>query len=177
MFMLHEKKCSDQEFFEFWSRQYNYPNEHLYKNNIKAFRTETCVLQLFEWKNGRPLSHAKKGSVYKNYINEVDLISAEADVQILKDYLNRPGGAVWRIFWLHCNYPERFPIFDRHVYRAMAHIKNKQELEIGSRNRDKVDLYIKEYIGFYDSLKCADLKKRDEALWAFGRFLSYGYKL
>ena len=56
----------------------------------------------------------------------------------LRDFLSRPGGAIWRIFWLHCHYPNKFPIYDQHVHRAMACIIGMKSLEIPKKNQDKV---------------------------------------
>ncbi len=177
MFLIAKKSCSKKQFIIFWSKQYDYPNELLYVDNIGKELTEKSTMELFEWKNGRPLSDLKKQSVYDNYINEVDLLSEEAGTNDIKSYLNRPGGAIWRIFWLHCNYPKKFPIFDQHVYRAMAYLNNKNDIEIMSYNPKKVESYVLEYLDFHSSFKYEDNKKLDEALWAFGKFLSYGYKL
>ena len=38
----------------------------------------------------------------------------------MQEFLNRPGGAIWRIFWLHVQHTQHFPIYDQHVHRAMA---------------------------------------------------------
>ena len=132
MYHLSKNTCNVEQFIEFWSTQYDYPNERLYKDNIDNELTEKSVFELFEWKNGLTLSGSKRQSIYDNYITENDLISKDASTEAIKEYLNRPGGAVWRIFWLHCNYTAKFPIFDQHVYRAMAYLKEKEDLEIVS---------------------------------------------
>jgi len=42
----------------------------------------------------------------------------------------------------------RFPIYDQHVHRAMAHIQGWDNIEIPSSNKKKVDFRIGETISF-----------------------------
>lgn len=86
------------EFINFWSMLYEYGNEHLYDENIGKELTEERIWSLFIWKNGRPLSEKKRKSVEDNYINENITIPPNPSILFLQDYLNRPGGAIWRIF-------------------------------------------------------------------------------
>jgi len=67
--ILIPKDTNQIEFVNFWSRQYNYPNEHIYNDNISKELTEKRILQLFRWKNGTKLSALKETSVRKNYVN------------------------------------------------------------------------------------------------------------
>jgi len=110
------------EFVDFWSQQYNYSKESLYDDNIGKELTEERILELFRWKNGSILSQKKLKSVYDNYINDTTVFPEHPSDEFTKEQLMKSGGAIWRIFWLHCHYPVRFPIYDQHVHRAIAKI-------------------------------------------------------
>jgi len=116
------------DFIEFWSRQYSYENESLYEDNIGKELTAKRIWDLFLWKNGRPLSDKKAASVKQNFIDDKTDIPSERDDLFLSAYLSKPGGAIWRIFWLHCNRPQTYPIYDQHVHRAMAKLKGWEEI-------------------------------------------------
>jgi hypothetical protein len=163
------------EFINFWSKQYSYPKDYLYNNNIGKELIEDRIWALFLWKNGKPLSEKKRLSVKNNFVREKIKIPSSHDNLTLLPYLNRPGGAIWRIFWLHCNYPNIFPIYDQHVHRAMATLKDWEELEIPFQNKDKVRTYIKSYLPFWKEFLGFPLKKVDEALWSYGKFLKLKY--
>jgi len=170
-----EKFVSVSEFVAFWSRQYTYDNEHLYDENIGKELTEDRIWKLFLWKNGKPLSEKKRISVKQNFIDEKIVFPPDLDNIFLEIYLNRPGGAIWRIFWLHCNYPKKYPIYDQHVHRTMASMKKWKELEIPYYNKSKVDCYISYYLPFWREFSDLPPKKVDEALWIYGKFLKSGY--
>lgn len=108
-----------EAFVDFWAQQYAYGLEHLYTANIGQRLTPERIGQLFEWKNGSRLSEAKRRSVEKNYIAHIARLEEFALEAGAKDFLNAfaTGGAIWRIFWLHCWRPKRFPIYDQHVRR------------------------------------------------------------
>ena len=163
------------EFIDFWSKQYYFPNEHLYNDNIGKELTEKRIWDLFLWKNGTPLSEKKYSSVKNNFIRETINRPSSHDDFALLSYLNKPGGAIWRIFWLHCNYPNTFPIYDQHVHRAMANLKSWEELEISSQNRIKVETYINYYLPFWKEFLEFPSKEVDEALWSYGKFLKLKY--
>jgi hypothetical protein len=63
-----------------------------------------------------------------------------------------------------------------HVFRAYNFIKTKKIEEIPNNDKRKLQLY-EDYLEFYHSLKIEDYKKWDEAMWAFGKFLSNNSKL
>lgn len=167
------------EFVYFWSSQYYwyYGKDNLYDENIGKELTEERIWILFQWKNGKPLSSRKKDSVWRNFINEKEIIPPQVNQVILESYLNKPGGAIWRIFWLHCNYPTVYPIYDQNVHRAMAKIKNWEDIEIPNYNPSRIKMYINEYLPFWQEFNELPPKRVDEALWSYGRFLKLKYKL
>jgi hypothetical protein len=173
--VFREDFVNKSEFINFWSKQYSFENEHLYDDNIGKELIEDRIWALFRWKNGKPLSGKKRASVKENFINEKIKIPQYLDNTVLSTYLNRPGGAIWRIFWLHCNNPNIYPIYDQHVHRAMAKIKAWEEPEIPPQNRVKVEMYIKHYLQFWREFLEFPAKPVDEALWAHGKFLKLKY--
>lgn len=175
MAIFKQELVAKSDFINFWSKQYSYENEHLYDDNIGKELTEERIWALFRWKNGTPLSEKKAATVRHNFINEKTEIPPKRDSFFLSTYLSKPGGAIWRIFWLHCNYPQTYPIYDQHVHRAMAKLQEWREIEIPNYNKDKVEMYIKQYLPFWDEFSEFSPKKTDEALWAFGKFLKSGY--
>jgi hypothetical protein len=156
--------ATKSEFINFWSKQYSYPKDYLYNDNIGKELIENRIWDLFLWKNGKPLSEKKKLSV-------INMPSSHNNLALLT-YLNKPGGAIWRIFWLHCNYPNIFPIYDQHVHRAMAKLKEWRKLEIPPQNMRKVETYISYYLPFWGEFLEFPPKKVDEALWSYGNFLN-----
>lgn len=164
MKILVPKDTDQFEFIDFWSKQYDYGKEHLYDDNIHEELTDERVLKLFEWKNGTPISGKKMRSIEEHYLADQTIYPKEPSIELIKKILDRPGGAIWRIFWVHCHYPERYPIYDQHVHRAMAHIQGWNVLEIPSYNKKKIQIYLNDYIPFYDQFKEIPYKKVDEAL-------------
>jgi hypothetical protein len=80
------------------------------------------------------------------------------------------GGAIWRIFWLHCWQPKRFPIFDQHVHRAMVFIEEQRLEELPTGENEKVGLYIDRYLPFHRRFE-GEQRSVDKALWFYGKFL------
>lgn len=161
-----------EQFIEFWRRQYNDPNEHLYEDNIRQTLTEQTVLNLYRWKNGTPLSQRKTESLRRNFIERIDELEAigkDANIDVLLARFTQ-GGAIWKIFWLHCWEPDRFPIYDQHVHRAMAFIQKGVREEIPTMDECKILTYKERYLAFHSEFHY-DNRIVDKALWTFGKFL------
>ena len=167
------RTASEADFVAFWERQYNYPLEHLYANNIGKPLTADRVLQLFAWKNGYRLSALKRTSVEQNYIAHIQELNALPQDTDAAAFLARfaLGGAIWRIFWLHCWQPNRFPIYDQHVHRAMVFIEQQQSEEIPKANADKVQEYLQRYLPFRQRFRYLNQRSVDKSLWFYGKFL------
>ncbi len=161
-------------FVEFWSARYQYEKENLYDENIGRELTPKRILELFTWKNGTRLSGLKLASVKRNFVarrSELAQLSAtENPEQFLKRF--NAGGAIWRVFWLHCWCPLRFPIFDQHVHRAMRFIQTEESKEIPTKDPEKVLVYIRDYLPFHSRFAELDARAVDKALWAFGKFIA-----
>jgi hypothetical protein len=163
-------------FVEFWKTLYDLEqkDDEFYKQNVHQPLSEERIMEWFNWKNGmKRMSQKKLRSVQRNFIDrraELDTIPRDASA---KDLLDRfaDGGVIWRIFWIHRWQPERFPILDQHVYRAMRFIQGAVIEEIPNADRRKIETYINDYLPFYVGFGGLDLRSVDKALWAFGKFL------
>jgi hypothetical protein len=168
---------NEDDFVDFWSRQYSYDLEHLYDKNIKKVPLdENAVWALYKWKNGtEEIAQKKKQSIANVYLPQLNKLPALKSLQDGKTYLaSLQGGAIWDIFWLHCINPELFPIFDQHTYRSMAKITDMAFQEIPSARPQKIHIYFDKYIPFTKHFKNVSLRDLDKALFAYGRFLKRG---
>jgi hypothetical protein len=173
MLVYQPQQANPQIFVDFWSERYQYGEEHLYTENIGQDLTEQRILDLFRWKNGRRLSGQKCDSVIRNFANRRGELAEIQLSENAKAFLNRfpKGGAIWRIFWLHCWQPARFPIYDQHVHRAMAFIQGGQPEEIPTYDPRKIDSYIERYLLFHVAFAELAPRSVDKALWTSGKFL------
>jgi len=163
------------QFLQFWSDVYGYAKENLYEENIDKKLTEQSIFALFEWKNGTPLSNRKKESVRRNFVDrrgELEQLQPDMEPEKFLAHFAH-GGAIWRIFWLHCWQPLRFPIYDQHVHRAMTFILTGVQEEIPALDSRKIDSYVRRYLPFHATFDgvCRRPRSVDKALWAFGKFL------
>lgn len=175
--IIEEKPATEEEFIVFWSRYYSDPREHLYNPNIGLPLTKQRLLELFEWKNGGKIAKHKLKSILINYVDNRPNPPTAGDRSEHIRFITSPGGAIWRIFWLHCNAPKKYPIFDQHVYRAMRKLLTGHADEIPAGNHQKAIVYMDDYRPFYYSFLHNDKKKLDEALWSFGKYLKSPYAL
>ena len=162
-----EIKATDRvSFLNHWAAKYDYPSDDKYTGNIGNHLTETSLLELYEWKNGRPLSGLKRRSVIRNYPLT---FSGDARARYLNHKLQ--GGAIWNIFYLHCLDPEKWPIFDQHTFRAMRYLQSGQIEELGVTKKQKYEAY-ETYVPFFREFGGGgSAREVDKALFAFGRFL------
>jgi hypothetical protein len=165
--------ADSRTFVDFWSSQYPYPEE-LYDDNIGLELNEKRVFDLFQWKNGTPLSRLKQASVRKNFVRHKAELARLQTGESAADLLAHipDGGAIWRIFFLHCCQPTRFPIYDQHVHRAMVFIQTGSPEEIPAYDAQKIMSYCQRYLPFYATFDGIDHHRSvDKALWNFGKFL------
>ncbi len=170
-FTLVRRPVDPAEFVDRWAGLYDYGMEDKYDLNIGKPFTSERVFALFEWKNGGRISQRKEASVLRNYIDRIpeaqNLDRATSPDAFLKRFAS--GGAIWRIYWLHLWSPERFPIYDQHVHRAMAWIQFGHGEEIPTRDSAKIDSYLTRYLPFYEQFRGIDARRVDKALWSCGK--------
>jgi hypothetical protein len=160
-----------ENFIESWQRLYSGYDEKFYADNIGKELDSARINAWFVWKNGTPLSRIKSASI-ERYLSPEERISEDADLEQVRQFLGRPGGAIWRIFWTHLQWPKRFPIYDMHVHRAMAFLVGSEPKEIPTQNPRKVCCYLQQYLPFVERFKMCKPRNVDRALWTFGRFLA-----
>src|SRR6266404_360571 len=85
-----------KEFVQFWEQLYSGYDEDFYQENIGQPLSEERIAAWFVWKNGTVLSADKKQSLDRYYSPE-ERISQDANADEIAVFLNKPGGAIWRI--------------------------------------------------------------------------------
>ncbi|WP_010661890.1 hypothetical protein [Marinilabilia salmonicolor] len=81
-------------------------------------------------------------------------------------------GFIWGVFALHCWYPEIYPLYDQHVYRAFKYIisGNKELSEKADLSWDGYDTYRNFFVQMVKEANI-DYWRLDKALWAYGKNL------
>lgn len=168
------------EFISYWSRLYDYPLESIYNNYInKSSFNKEDLKHLYIWKNGMKLSGVKQKALETKILSKVVIINdfkskKEIDLEKFKKEFSNVS-AVWKIFLLHTINPNKYPIYDQHIHRAFNYIHSRNYKNISAisiNNKTKEEFYFNEYLLFIDSLRNIDLKKLDEAFFAFGQFIN-----
>lgn len=177
--VLEPRTTSAKDFVQFWSGIYTDANEKIYTKNILRPLTDDKIKKLYHWKNGGILSQLKMESINRNYVSRLDELNKLPKSISAKEFLHlfQEGGAIWRIFWLHCWQPLEFPIYDMHVHRAMTYIENGTKEEISNFNDNaKIQCYLEHYLPFVKQFDGCSIRNIDRALWTFGKFIK-GWKI
>ena len=178
--LTNRQSGSLQEFISFWSKLYVYDNAVLYERIHNITLSENDLKDLYKWKNGMKLSQAKEKSLNTKIISKIEIVNnlraaSNLDLEyFLKEF--KQVSVVWKVFLLHILKPNRFPIYDQHVHRAYRFINNQSSDSIKASMNESVKLkfYFEEYYPFVRESKITDLKKMDEAFFAFGQFINIG---
>lgn len=169
-----------EDFISFWSKLYVYANSKLYEKIHHKTLSEKDLKDLYKWKNGMKLSQAKEKSLNTKIIKKIDIINnlramIEIDLEyFLKEF--KQVSVVWKFFLLHIVNPNKYPIYDQHVHRAYRFMNSESSEDIRASMNEAVKLkfYLEEYYPFVRESKIKDLKKMDEAFFAFGQFINIG---
>ncbi|MDP2686534.1 MAG: hypothetical protein Q8O62_04895 [Aequorivita sp.] len=177
-YLNKQSYISLDSFIDSWSKLYSFSNEAVYNKSIsQEILTKTDIQNLYEWKNGMVLSLIKQNSLETKIKSKLSLINAfkakdEINLDVYKmEFKNL--SAVWKIFLLHIIKPNEFPIYDQHIHRTFLFIHNEDFSNISTfiTNQNKERFYFDRYLPFIQSNNIEDLKKLDEAFFAFGQFL------
>ena len=169
-----------QEFISFWSKLYAYDNAVLYDKIHHKVLSEKDIKDLFQWKNGMKLSQAKEKSLKIKILKKIKIInSLRATTEIDLDYFLKEFkkvSVVWKVFLLHIISPSVYPIYDQHIHRAYRFMNNEASdgIKASMNEATKLKFYFEEYYPFVKQSKIKDLKKMDEAFFAFGQFINIG---
>ncbi len=182
LFILQKNQCNSiLDFIDNWCKLYSYFDDSKYRQNIDKSEFSAKHLEdLFHWKNGMTLkgSGGKEKSLNEKILNRIDLINQYKKLQGID--LNQFNddfsdiSAVWRIFLLHSIKPTVYPIYDQHIHRTYNYVHNEDWNTINNTIPDKTKLnfYFNTYLPYVHNLGVTDLKKMDEAFFAFGQFLN-----
>lgn len=167
------KQATPAEFVAFWAPYYSYKKEHLYTNNIGQPFTAERIHELYEWKNGSRLAAPKRRSVEQNYISRISDIANLAPSTSAEEFLRKfpSGGAIWRIFWLHCWRPECFPIMTSMCIERWSTLSNNASKRSLTTDANKEQSYIERYLPFHMRFKSINAHSVDRALWFYGKFV------
>jgi hypothetical protein len=190
-----------RRFVEFWSEFYGYEAkvvgakdqiDYLTELNTQSDLTEENVRRLLRWKDPHYLTdpilsgpdQGKPNKKVKKVLESLGLINHFRHDQITQDEIQRtaaqvfPNGIVWEAFLLHIAKPHTYPIADQNVFRAWS-------LHTGSKAGQTWETYaaycnyfwqITEAVGITRTLEnIRQLKRVDNALFAFGQFLKAYY--
>jgi hypothetical protein len=167
-------------FITSWSKLYSLSNEAIYsKSIVKESFTKTDIQNLYIWKNGMRLSKLKQKSLDTKIKEKLSIINAfktndEINIESFRKEFKNLSAAVWKIFLLHIIKPNKYPIYDQHIHRTFLFIHNEDWSNIKNTmsNKAKEQFYFERYVPFIESKNIKDLKKLDEAFFAFGQFLN-----
>jgi len=179
--LKQDYSATADDFVSYWKDHYEYPNMHWYTDNINLPELNNRNLyDLFCWKNGMNLSTKKQGT-YNRISMNLETVN-ELRQRFDEDKFTAKFGwltPIWKIFLRHVIQPSEAPIFDQHVYRAYRYIHRQEKEETVAKRIEP--LYFREYVPFFWTMKdeCPryTAKEVDDALWAFGKFLSLYPKL
>jgi hypothetical protein len=171
-----QKTTNLNEFINYWSQLYSYSNENLYNNTIVKQQYIIADIQnLYIWKNGMRLSKSKQKSLETKILSKLNLINKFKTQNVIDVNEFKNISAVWKIFLLHIIKPNTYPIYDQHIHRAFLFIHKEVYSNISNTsitNKNKEAFYFKRYLPFIVANNIKDLKKLDEAFFAFGQFLN-----
>jgi hypothetical protein len=167
-------------FIDSWSKLYSYSNGHFYGNTIsKKEFSKTDIQNLYVWKNGMKLSELKQKSIDDKITSKLSIINNFKSkdkidiVEFSKEFKNL--SAVWKIFLLHIIKPTEYPIYDQHIHRSFLFIHDEDYTDLSNtsiNNKEKEAFYFERYLPYINNNNIKDLKKLDEAFFAFGQFLN-----
>jgi hypothetical protein len=171
------ESASTAKFIAFWASQVSAndieQDEKQYMPHIGKPLTSEGLEALYRWKNQMRLSDKKRRWIETNYIAHLEKLQQLLPTIDPATFLGTfKGGAIWRIFLLHCWSQSKYPIYDQHVHRAMTFIRGKPHEEIaGWSDGKKINAYLGEYVPFFDSFSAHGPRMVDRALWVLGRFI------
>lgn len=147
-------------------------------NSGKEYKDKFGITYSFteRWKASAPVGYLTWVEISKRETQIRDDIPKELPYKeptILVNMRSQKGfGFIWSLFVIHSFYPENYPLFDQHVYRAFKYIVSSGN-ECPSNAPGSWSHY-KEYCYFFKELaKSTGLQYYfvDRALWALGKHI------
>ncbi len=173
MFTFASKFVSVSQFVEFWAPQYSNDLDTSYSPIINQQPlTLENLRTLFAWKSGKQFESIALKLVNEKYgpcLAEINTLPENLDGRTFVEKYGQTG-AIWSIFLLHCWQPEKYPIYDQNVHRAMRFVTSKSCQE-HSKASDQLNAYFDDYLPFYQQFKPSGTRNADRALFMCGKFL------
>jgi hypothetical protein len=179
------KKGQESAFIEYWSAVYWTTTKvnPFYDEVIKQSRfSKSDIRGLFDWKNGIPINgHRQKTASVEWVLRHLSVVNRLKQQSFDQEVFDKHFGkmsAIWQIFLLNLIDPRRFPIFDQHVYRTYRFITDRTIVDaVPGTRQQKLELYHGKFIPFFNEIRPSrmPIRRVDNALWTFGRFLKSTY--
>lgn len=128
------------------------------------------------WKSNTPVGYDVWNYVSNNQVEvrvKVPIKFSDEKPSLVTELVARKGfGFIWTIFVLHCFYPEIYPLYDQHVYRAYRFMDSE-----GKESPNLATNQWSEYAKYKDFFKALlnelniEYWKLDRGLWAYGKHL------
>jgi len=164
--------------------------DYLTELNIGSDLTKENIRKLLRWKDPRLLTHPHKvtGQDNPDVVKVLDKMAGinqfrgdqmtESDMRRMTEQIFQDG-IVWKAFLLHIAKPHMYPIADVNVFTVWS-------LHTGMKDKGTWETY-EDYCGYFKQIasamgvaqtvqNIAQLKRIDNALVAFGRFLIAYYR-
>lgn len=173
------KKLNWPEFIKFWSQFYNnsgHLDEKFYYPYINDSSKEDFLDRLWHW---------KMGVHFHNRNNQRALRVIKKEKEAIRDFRkSNPSfeklfnfareifrtGVVYPVFLIHICKPDKYPIFDQHVFRAFIFLTTK---EIINKPEDAQDyLRYRDFVFKIHKKHKIGFRNIDKALMVFGQFLN-----
>ena len=148
-------------------------------SNGKEYKDNDGTLYSFtgRWKKEAPVGY----HVWQNISNNIAEIKMKIPSKfpedkkpdVVTELESRDGfGYIWAIFVLHCIYPEVYPLYDQHVYRAFRYIESEgyDFIQLAPSRWTKYTAYRKFFMRLVKDTSLP-FWKIDRALWAYGKYL------
>lgn len=169
-----------KKFVREWSAIYDYKDEHKYTNNIKTgLDNDIALMKLFEWKNGTGDKihdgKMKRVNDFKSKREELKQLKKNFSLEKFEELIEpNKGSVIWKIFLLHIVKPERYPIYDQHVYRSFRFFTKGAIEERPKKDKDYYETYKNEYVDWFNALKekyGLNPREMDKSFFMYGRTL------
>lgn len=171
-----------ETFINFWDQFYNEEYKTDYFDIItKASWDIGDIDRLFKWKNNMGKKEKKLGKTKRVYVEKVEAnlawINANRQSVSYPAFVKqfRKFGPIWSLTLLHAMKPLIYPIYDQHVHRAYCFLSSIELSEL--KAKEAYEKYQTDYLPFFQCFtkripkSLEQMKKVDNALWAFGKFL------
>lgn len=169
-------------FVNYWDGIYNYSSKSdayqtfVIERGSSFIFNDKNVRKLFEWKNNTDdklsVKKAKSVEAISGNLPTLNELAENWDNSIFNTAFGKIS-TVWQTFLMHIIQPDKFPIFDQHVYRAYTYLQTGQAEELKGTIKHQLSLYAN-YNSFFEAIRNesgCNPRQLDRALWAFGKFI------